>query len=163
MLVTREQLRSGDLPAVCVKTGEPADATVSVRFSYLPPWTFLLLLPGIAPFLIALVFATERITGRLPITAAAHERYHAHGRIYGWAMAVTAISLVLAMVRTEPWWLVGVGVGAALFAVVEVRRSADWVAARPARATGEVQLRRVHPAFAAAVADQRRTGPHPTP
>jgi hypothetical protein len=42
--VSRRRLQEGDLPLVCVKTGEPADGIVSVRFSMLPSWAFLLLL-----------------------------------------------------------------------------------------------------------------------
>ncbi|WP_157041621.1 hypothetical protein [Nitriliruptor alkaliphilus] len=37
--VHREELVTGDLPPVCVRTGEPSDELVAVRLDSLPEWT----------------------------------------------------------------------------------------------------------------------------
>jgi hypothetical protein len=74
-----------------VKTGEPADGIVSVTFSMLPSWTFLLLFAGIFPFFIALVFANEQIVTQLPIHQSVLDRYHLLGR-RAWAYFGIAVA-----------------------------------------------------------------------
>lgn len=155
-LIGREALWYGDLPPVCVKTGGPAEGDVRVRFSHVPPWTFLLLLAGIFPFFIALLFVPERIPGRLPITVAAVDRYHAH-RPWQWgAWGLILAGPLLATLLQTPQPLLATGVGLVALLVIEVRRTQDWVGVRPMRGTSLVELRRVHPDFAAAVADRVR-------
>lgn len=151
-LVSRERLWYGDLPAVCVKTGMPADRSVPFRSERLPPWTFLLLLAGLVPFFIAALFVRERVEGRLPITARAYERYRGHRRPLraGWGLTLGGVAA--AALATEPWFLVLTAVGVLTVLVAEFRRSGDWFDAVPVRGTPFVELRRVHPAFVDAVA-----------
>lgn len=56
--VSREDLYTGNLPAVCVVSGEEADGQVSFRFNSLPDWTWILLLFGVFPFLVATISAS---------------------------------------------------------------------------------------------------------
>jgi hypothetical protein len=151
----REELRLGALPAVCVRTGRPADGTIEVTFGWLPPWTFLLLLAGIVPFFVAALLLRERIPGELPVTRQVVERYHGTARPWwlGWAVVVVALGVRSWLGR--PAGLVALGVGLGLVALGLVRRSNGWVTAVPVRGTPFVELRRVHPAFAAAVASRR--------
>jgi len=153
-LVSRERLWYGHLPKVCIKTGEPAAQTVKVSFERTPPWTFLLLLAGVLPFFIAALFVRERITGRLPVTLPVVERYHAHKkRVWlGWGVAL--LGLVLVIVAESVWLLIVVAAGVLLVVVSEARRTAGWVTGVAVRGTPFVELRRVHPAFAAAVATE---------
>lgn len=153
--VSRERLLEGRLPPVCVKTGTPADGTVTATFSYLPPWTFLLLLAGIFPFFIALMFAEEKIVAQLPLRTAVHHRHRQLTRrawaffgvavVCGTAAAVSALGWL--------WW----GAAAAFVAVVVtlVQRGSGWVEARPVRGTTLVALRRVSSEFATAVEHER--------
>lgn len=146
-----QRFSDGDLPPVCVKTGMPADGTVRVTFSRLPTWTYLLLLAGIVPFLIAAFFAREQVRGRVPVTRAAVERYEAYARWLrlGWGLA--GFGLLAAAVLSEPWMLMLLAVGFGVVLVVELRRAQAWIAGNPVPGTAEVEIRRVHPNFAASL------------
>lgn len=147
----REKVESGALPAVCVKTGEPADQTIRATFSWLPPWTYLLLLAGIFPFLLALLFANEKIKARLPVRTSVVDR---HRQLTSHAWLLIGIALILGVLASfvgEAWLWVGplaavVGAGVAL-----VRRAQAWIDIRPLRGTSQVELRRVSPTFATAL------------
>lgn len=160
-LVGREALWYGDLPPVCVKTGGPADGTVEVSFERLPPWTYLLLLAGILPFFVALLVIRDRARGQVPVSRPVVERYRAHRRPIGIGWVLVALGVVLAAVAGEPWLVLLAGAGVLLLVVAEVRRTQGWITGVPVAGTPFVELRRVHPTFAAAVADQRDRA-HPT-
>ena len=153
-LVSRERLWYGELPPVCVKTGAPADGTVKATFERMPPWTFLLLLAGIFPFFIAALFLRERIQGRVPVTAEVIERYHA-GKRWLWASwGLILAGAVLPAVFRSRGPLVLIAAGLLLLVITEVRRAQRWISGAPVPDTPFVELRRVHPAFADAVAEQ---------
>ncbi len=78
--VTVEDFENGHLPAVCAKTGEAADGFASIEFTSTPGWTWILLLFGILPFLIARYFSTQRIAGLVPMSDVALRR----GRAFTW-------------------------------------------------------------------------------
>lgn len=154
--VSRWSLQQGDLPAVCVKTGEPADGTVSVRFSSLPSWTFLLLLAGIFPFLIALVFANEQIVAQVPIRQPVLDHYHLLTRrasvCAGFAVACGVAAAVSGFAWM--WWVAALGAVAGV--AILLQRATGWVRARPVRGTSLIDLDGVSAAFATAVKDQHR-------
>jgi hypothetical protein len=149
--VPREKVESDALPAVCVKTGEPADQEIRATFSWLPPWTYLLLLAGIFPFLIALFFANEKITARLPVRTYVVDRHRQLTRRV-WLLLGLAVGLgVLVGLVGEEWlWL---GPPAAVVGAVGtlMRRAQGWIDIRPLRGTSQVELRRVSPAFVTAL------------
>jgi hypothetical protein len=154
-LVGREALWYGDLPPVCVKTGGPADGTVEVTFERLPPWTYLLLLAGIFPFFVALLLIRDQVRGQVPVTRLVVARYRAHRRPIAMGWALVALGVGLAAVAGEPWLVLLAGAGILLIVVAEVRRTQGWITGVPVAGTPFVELRRVHPAFAAAMAEQR--------
>ena len=78
--VTVEDLENGHLPAVCAKTGRAADGYATIVFTSTPGWTWILLLFGIVPFLIARYFSTQRIAGLVPMSDLALRR----GRAFTW-------------------------------------------------------------------------------
>jgi hypothetical protein len=142
---------------VCAKTGEPADGTVNVTFSVLPSWTYLLLLAGIFPFLIAWVFANERIPAQLPVRRSVVDRYHDLRWRALASFGIAVASGVVAVISVEwVWW------GAAALAfmvgfVTLVQRAAGWLDVHPLRGTTLVELRRVSTQFAEAVTHERTT------
>jgi hypothetical protein len=154
--VSRSALYDGNLPHTCVVTGQPADGTVDVRFNSLPSWTWILLLFGVFPFLIASAFASERVVGAVPVVREAVVRFHRRRRlstvllvagVFGWMYAAWA----------HVGWLLWP------FVALTVAGVAGWVWAyfsfvdgRPVRGGTQVRLSRVHPDFAAAVEEKAR-------
>jgi hypothetical protein len=121
-------LERGTLPPVCAKTGVSADGYTKIRFSSAPTWTWILLLFGIFPFLIAQYFATVRVEGIVPMSEVAQRRVTVFNRLFiglvalgaviivvGWALdteavviltgLATMIAAVFAMVLTLPFVL----------------------------------------------------------
>jgi hypothetical protein len=66
--VAVQDLERRSLPPVCVKTGLPAEVVVAKTYAWVPDWTWILILFGIFPFLIARHFAAHRVTLELPAT-----------------------------------------------------------------------------------------------
>ena len=112
-----EDLEAGTLPHVCAKTGEAADGNATIEFTSTPSWTWILLLFGIFPFLIARYFSRVRVVGLVPMSDAALRR----ARVFMWASRGLVLFgvLVLAIgVATDPTvMLAGLGtlVAALLF------------------------------------------------
>jgi hypothetical protein len=154
-LVSRERLFYGDLPEVCAKTGEPTSAVVSTTFERLPPWTFLLLFAGIFPFFIAVLFVREKVKAKVPMTAEVVERYHGRRRWLVLGYAVIALALIVTVALQEPRIMTAGLIGVVMITVTEYRRARDWISAVGVRDTPFVELRRVHPAFVAAVETHR--------
>jgi hypothetical protein len=149
--VRREDLAAGELPAVCAVSGQPTDLQVRTRFETLPDWTWILLLFGVLPFLVALVFATERIPALVPLHQDVLDRRRAHRR-RGWLAGVAgAALLVLGMVADAavPVWLGLAALGVVLLSLLGASRA--FPRARPDRSGLGVWLRGVHPSFVAAV------------
>jgi hypothetical protein len=134
---TVEDLEAGNLPSVCAKTGEPADGYVSIEFTSTPGWTWILLLFGIVPFLIAQYFSRLRVVGILPMSDVALRRARSYRWIYRglFAVGVALFGIGLAM-QASAVALSGLAalVGALLFAAVgrpfvwpSGRLSGEWV------------------------------------
>jgi hypothetical protein len=152
--VERLRLQAGDLPPICLKTGGPADGTVCVEFATLPAWTYLLLLAGVFPFLIAVVFANERIVARVPLHRPVLHRYHDLTTRARLTFGVAVVCGVAAVVSGLSWlWWLAVPAGIAGVAVL-LQRETAWVRVRPIVGTSLVALDGVHADFATAVVRQ---------
>ncbi|HTJ76860.1 MAG TPA: hypothetical protein VL337_16000 [Acidimicrobiales bacterium] len=155
----------GDLPAVCARTGEPADLQVRIRQSVgggIPWYVWLLFFLGplgVGAFVLAALSApgTEYLTVRVPRTRASFDRERQLGlwrlTALGTGAAVPFLGAFGLHTSPELWLAVAVGcflaAGALTWALwrrsigVGIDASRRWVT-----------LSNVHPAFAAAV--QRR-------
>jgi hypothetical protein len=89
--VRRDAFKEGKFPAVCCKTGRPADVSRRWEFSNTPGWTWILLLFGIFPFLIATAFVTERFSGVLPLSTPAESRLVVAKRLV-WLFGAAAVA-----------------------------------------------------------------------
>lgn len=157
--VSREDLHAGDLPAVCVVTGEDADGLVRFRFNSLPDWTWLLLLCGVIPFLIALMFASDEVRGEVPVRREVVERYHQRKRLslIAGAAGIALLGLAVATAQAE---VALMGVAAVVTAIgARVVAETGFVDGRPDRTGLWVKLSRVHPNFVEAL---RSRGQVPT-
>jgi hypothetical protein len=160
----------GELPAVCVKTGEPAE--LFVRSSHAVGgglglfWLLVLLGPPGWLGLVLLSFAVpgqERLTVRLPYSQAAwdHERRVRGVRLSLFGLA--AVGLVLAILHPGPFpllWLATEAVllvaGCAYWAVAYLREMGVYLDA----SRRWVTLTRVHPDFARAAERQEAAASH---
>jgi hypothetical protein len=155
--VRREDLASGALPEVCVVTGQPTDILARTRFEWLPDWTWILLLFGVLPFLVAVAFASERIPALIPLSQEAVDRRRGHRRRAILAGAAGAALFAAAYVVEEVWlvWLALAALGLVLVSLLGLWRSLPR--ARPDRSGLGVRLRGVHPRFVEAVETRDRT------
>jgi hypothetical protein len=164
--VSLEAFRNGALPAVCAKTGEPADCLLPVRAAYTPRWTWLLLLfGGFWAFLIGRGFTTEETMGLVPFSQAALARSRVEGR-RRLAAAVLGAVLLLGILYRVAWPFAFFG-GCALIAFlfgfgwISVGvRGASEVGAHLDPEARTVLLWGVHERFKQAVEDGQRPDPN---
>jgi hypothetical protein len=97
-----EDLESGHLPTVCAKTGMPATGFATVRVSKLPGWTWILLLFGIWPFLIAWYFATRRIDALIPMSDLALRRVRAYTLTYATLFTLAVVLFLIGAFGEHP-------------------------------------------------------------
>lgn len=149
ILVGRDTLARGDFPSVCCKTGRHAELYNVWEFSDTPGWTWILLLFGIFPFLIATAFATERFRGVLPISIRSQTRLNT-ARRFVWVFGIAAVVCgVLGITSTVRPLL---PIAAAFAAVWLIAIFVTWIWSPTANLDhGAVALSRVHPAFVDAV------------
>jgi len=145
--VATRDLERRRFPPVCAKTGLPAEVDVARTFVWVPGWTWILILFGIFPFLIARYFAARRVTVELPATAEVDGRRR-NANIITTSICAGAIVLVV----FSAWQQLSGGyllVGALLVAALvyrAVRLYAHWVGGYLQEET--LVLTRVHPRFA---------------
>jgi hypothetical protein len=96
-----EDVEEGHLPSVCAKTGRPADGFTTLEFASAPGWTWILLLFGIFPFLIAQHFATRRIYARIPMSDLALRRIYAFKWTYRIFFVAAAFLLAIGWLLSE--------------------------------------------------------------
>jgi hypothetical protein len=158
----------GDLPLVCVKTGEPADLTVRVSEPVgggMPAWVWVLLFfgpLGIFAIVLAAVLAPrqEYLSVRLPETQASFGRQR---QMEAWRLAALGVVVVcpfLAIFGVGMFpvlWLVVAGAGfvAAGALTVMLWRQSIGVSIDVTRRW--VTLTNVHPAFAEAALGAHHT------
>ncbi|MDP9185128.1 MAG: hypothetical protein M3O29_05620, partial [Actinomycetota bacterium] len=92
---TVEDLVDGHLPPVCAKTGGPADGFATIVFTSTPGWTWILLLFGILPFLIARYFSSVRIVGLVPMSDVALRRGRAFTLTYRGFFALAGLVIAV--------------------------------------------------------------------
>jgi hypothetical protein len=140
-------LERGTLPPVCTKTGVPTDGYTKIRFSSAPAWTWILLLFGILPFLIAQYFATVRIDAIVPMSEVAQRRVTVFNRLFIGLVILSLVVIAVGFVLdTQTAVLVGL---AMLLAAVAMLLALPFVLPS-GQVSGEwVHLSAVHERFAA--------------
>lgn len=165
----------GDLPMVCVRTGLPADGLVdfeSRESKFQGWWVFLLLLGPLGPIAIAIIYVMSdtprRVGGSLPITESALSAYNRRSRILARSWLVPFMGLVIGALLlpvSQRTWIDTTAMGimaAGLIGGFVMVAAAGWSRGRndvgvALDGTGRwVELRNVHPDFAAAAGRQAR-------
>jgi hypothetical protein len=156
--ISVDRLERGDLPLVCAKTGAPTRHRVVRRHRVIPGWTWVLLPFGVLPFVLAAMLFTRRtITVSLPITKRARRRQQLAERIARWSCFAGVLAVLWVAFEpvhaAVPWAVPAALLAAAAVAYVVARQL--WVGVHLSYTTAQlVHLRRVHPAFATAVAER---------
>jgi hypothetical protein len=172
-LVWSADLKAGTLPTICVRTGRPAAASVKFRFVTAPGWAYallLLLFTGIGFLVVAVIMrlVSRTASGRLPYETGSARRI----KTWRWVTAGTMVAFLplLILALTSLSW------DPTLAAAVWILMLADFLATialwyivlprlgprgrvLPSRYSegNWVELRGVHPGFAAAVGEMYRS------
>lgn len=142
-------LEAGTLPPVCAKTGVPTDGYTKIRFSSAPTWTWILLLFGILPFLIAQYFATVHVEGIVPMSDVAQRRVTVFNRLFIGLVALGVVVIAVGFVLDTEAAVILVGLAILVAAVFTMFLAMPSVLPSGAVMGEWVQLSFVHERFAA--------------
>ena len=153
-----DDLESGDLPAICAKTGEPCVGLVKDTLWVVPRWVSALAAFAIVPYYLARMVVARRIEVTLPIAPSRLQWIRRFVRAAWVALVLAAAGLAAAVFGAG---VIGVGAlvaGIAAYVVIVYAGDHIWVGARPTHSRDVVILTRVHPDFARAVHDMYDEG-----
>jgi len=142
-------LERGTLPPVCAKTGAPTDGYTKIRFSSAPSWTWILLLFGILPFLIAQYFATVHVEGIVPMSDVAQRRVTAFNRLFIGLVALGVVVIVVGWALDTEATVILVGLAMLIAAVIAMFLALPFVLPSGAVMGEWVQLSFVNERFVA--------------
>jgi hypothetical protein len=165
----RYEAEEGDLPDICMKCGARATTEKLRRFSWQPPWVYVLLLAGLLPFLIVALILTKRM--RIPVPLCAEHRGHWTWR--GWVVGGGFLGLFLLGLGTmillaatdnagrrqgdDAFGFVCLGFTALGLVWLIVAAIVQHTAIRPTRITDyEITLTNVAPGFVKALLEEDR-------
>jgi hypothetical protein len=175
--LTEREYQSGHLPPVCARCGAQAGTSVPRRVRLFPHqfgclWIAPLLATVIfCPPLYVLLLVTigRRVDVRVPVCPEHEGDWVVLDRVTLWlvlpiwSLVATALTVCAVLDPRYRWWYVG-GSVLTLIAVVAIQRVRGRGRVFLAQAEGtDVRMRRVHPAFAAAVAAMRPAQPRERP
>jgi hypothetical protein len=142
-------LERGTLPQVCAKTGVPTHGYTKIRFSSAPTWTWILLLFGIFPFLIAQYFATVHVEGIVPMSDVAQRRVTVFNRLFIGLVALGAVVIVVGWALDTEAVVILVGLAIMIAAALTMFLALPFLLPSGAVMGEWVQLSFVHERFAA--------------
>lgn len=131
LVLPEHAVATGDLPRICVVTGQPTDNMVKMRWTWAPAWTYLL-------GLLIRHILSDRVAGYLPVHPSVHGRHQrgVRGSIVGFVVGLI-VMIVGAMVAL-PVAMVGLAMIVASMIVlfqhrqlVQVERAAPGFLALP--------------------------------
>ena len=157
--VREADFTEGRLPSVCVRTGDRADRVLGMTLRSLPRWTYLLLLFGVLPFVVAFAFTRTISHGVVPISDGPLQRIR---RARAAALALFAAGAVLTVAGSRVGALAVAGLLAVVASLGVLLVRVPQLGIRGAIVVDEVHpgrcivLSGVHPAFRRAVEEMGR-------
>jgi len=149
-----DDLERGNLPAVCAKTGVVCDGLVKDSLRVVPRWVSALAIFLIVPYFAARPYTSRKLEVKLPIAPPRIERIRRMVRAAWVALVVAAAGLMASLFGAGAFGGAALVVGLVAYVVIVYVGDQMWVGARPSGDDDVVELTRVHPAFAAALAAQ---------
>jgi len=149
-----DDLEAGNLPAVCAKTGVACDGLVKDTLRVVPRWVSALAILLIVPYFVARPYTSRKVEVMLPVAPARIARTRRMVRAAWVALTVAAAGLAAGLFGAGPIAGVALLTGLAGYIVIVYVGDQMWVGARPTGDPDVVELTRVHPAFASALAAQ---------
>ncbi len=162
-------VESGQLPGVCIVTGQPTDARLTRRFGTVHPLALVGLVIGLLGVLITMFLIQTRIKGSVPLNAALVARWHGRRKL-SWifmALAVGLMVLAIAIGRsgygTSETLLGVIGIWSVLgslllliltpicFLSAERAAGFKWKVIEDSYSGKALQVENAHPAFVAAL------------
>lgn len=141
-------------PPLCIKTGQPATATVKLRATHTPAWVHLLLPLGLVIWIRARSRNESKLTIGVPVATDAWSRYQTvHWTSIGLGIIGLAILIGAAVVWHVTAMLVGICILAVAVPAYALGEAMTWVGIRYFPDRRSVILTRVHPSFALSVAE----------
>ena len=147
-------LESGDLPAVCAKTGVACDGLVKDTLRVVPRWVSALAILLLVPYLVGRLYTGRKLEVKLPIAPDRIARIRRMVQAAWVALVVAAAGFTASLFGAGGVAAIVFLVGIVGYIVIVYVGDQMWVGARPSDDDELVVLTRVHPAFAAALAAQ---------
>jgi hypothetical protein len=141
-------IEDGTLPPVCAKTGAPADGYSRFEALSAPGWTWILLLFGILPFLIARYFSTVRVVGLIPLSDAARRRIGMFNRLVVGLLVASLAVIAMGFVLDTNRDVVVLGLAMLVAAILVMLFGRPFVLPDGTVEREWVTLAYVHPRFA---------------
>ncbi len=159
LVVPQIAVETGDLPRICVVSGQPTENMVKMRWSWAPSWTYLFLFLGVLPVLLVRHLAGTRAAGFLPIHPDVQRKRRLQGvaALLGLAGALVLLIGAAAMSSGVLAFLALALLVAGIACMVQPGRS---LPVRPA-GQGYLAFPKASPAFAAAFRAGRPVGQFP--
>jgi len=134
VVVNPRELVPGLLPAVCVKTGEPAEVTRKASFRYTPIWVWFLIPLGLVVALIAACAASTRVVVDFPVcrkVARDHRRRLVIAIVTLVGVPIACLFVASALHQSVIAWLALVSFG---IGFVLVFRAQTWISGNLSKA-----------------------------
>jgi hypothetical protein len=149
-----DELEGGDLPPVCILTGARSDVRARLILDSNPSWTWILLLFGFFPFLIARNFAAVKVDAVIPFSDAAWNAHRRRMRIAS-GIALTGVAVLVAGISNGSSVLGIVGLAALVAGLVALSWEVTPVRYEVDARRAIVTLSGIHPRFVEEIARSR--------
>jgi hypothetical protein len=157
-----DEVKEGQLPAVCMKCGAPAEAQPRKLFSWHPGWVILLILVGLLVYVIVALILTKRRRVWTPLC----RRHAGYWTVRAWYVLGGFCAILAAFIAwlvigagtdAELWWPVaGLTLAGVFFVWLVSAGVLQTISIRPERITNtKIGLLGVHTDFKAALERQR--------
>jgi hypothetical protein len=94
----REEVGREQLPAVCMRCGQPATVYKYRTFSWYPPWVLLLLLVGLLPAAIVAMILTKRMYVSIPLCESHKNHWLVRTLLILGSLALVVVLIVCAVI-----------------------------------------------------------------